>query len=283
MMNTKITLTSNGNYSPNITFDLGNKYENVGDTLEFVVPAIYKKPTNHYYLAFKMKRMETILLPVENYVFHITRTITDRPGTYEMIFLITENEVVNGDIDEAVKVYVSNVMKGVVKDNFLTDPVTEEVTDKNIELYYNKLDALYDDLNQRVETNYYKGDYYKPAVDEYGYLTWSIKEGYASEIPTSQNITGPQGPQGGYYSPSVEDSVVNWEPSQENLPTVEPTDLKPAIKNATDDYLNENLKNEVSAAVDAKFKWTWNPETKTLFIETEELETVPEYVGEVKF
>ena len=270
MMNTKITLTSNGNYSPNVVFDLGNKYESVGDTLEFIIPSIYKQTTNHCYLAFKMKRMETIILPVENYVFHITRTVTDRAGTYDMIFLITENEIVNGDIDGAVKLYVSNTMKGVVKDNFLTDPITEEVTDKNIELYYNKLDALYDDLNQRVETNYYKGDYYKPSVDENGYLTWAIKEGYASETPTPQNITGPQGPQGGYYSPLIENSVINWEPSQSNLPSIESTDLKPAIKNATDDYLDANLKKEVSAAVDAKFKFVWDEANQTLYIYTED-------------
>ena len=172
LMNTKIRLTSNGNFSPNVTFDLGFKYESVGDTLEFILPDEYKKETNHYYLTFKMKRRETMILPVMNYKFTITRTITENPGIYEMIFIATENEIVNGDIDEAVRVYVSNIMKGEVKDNYLSDPITTEVQDKNIELYYNKLDALYDELNHKHETGFYQGDYYKPEVDEFGNISW---------------------------------------------------------------------------------------------------------------
>ena len=55
------------------------------------------------------------------------------------------------------------------------------------------------------------------------------------------------------------------------------------IEEASNDYLDENLKPAVNTAVDAKFKYTWNPSTQTLYIETEELETVPEKIDEVKF
>jgi hypothetical protein len=39
----------------------------------------------------------------------------------------------------------------------------------------------------------------------------------------------------------------------------------------------------VDVAVDKKFKWTWDPETQTLYIETEELETIPEDSEGVEF
>lgn len=270
-MNTKIRLTSNGNFSPNVTFDLGFKYESVDDTLEFILPDEYKKATNHYYLLFKMKRMETIILPVVDYKFTITRTITERAGIYDMIFIATENEIVNGDIDEAVRVYVSNTMKGEVKDNFLNDPITAEVTDKNIELYYNKLDALADDLTNKIETGYYQGDYYYPTVDEFGYITWVIREGEASEVPLGTNIRGPRG---GYYEPYIEDGILKWTASLEEMPSIEETNIDQMVETHTDSYLEDHFIDKVQPLVDTKvveevkntIQFIWDEENKQLFI-----------------
>lgn len=269
-MNIQIRLTSNGNYSPNVEFDLGNKYESVGDTMEFILPDAYKNPTHHYYLAFKMKKLPTFIFPVVDYKFTITRTITEYPGVYDIIFLITKNEIINGKIDEAVKLYVSSTMHGRVKDNFLTDPITKEVSDKNIELYYNKLDALADQLKYNDENNIYKGDYYKPSVDEVGVLSWEIKQGPASEITQSRSIRGPQGIQGGYYQPSEENGTIKWNASQDDLPEVSDINLLPYVENASNTYLDSHLKNEVSAAVDAKFKFIWDDENQILYIYTED-------------
>lgn len=271
-MNTKIRLTANGNFSPNVIFDLGNKYESVGDTLEFILPEEYKKETNHYYLTFKMKKLKTMILPVNDFKFIITRTITEHPGTYEIIFLATENEVVNDDIDEASLVYISNVMQGRVKDNYLTDPITEEVQDKNIEIYYNKLDALYDEMKLRHDTNYYQGDYYFPNVDEFGYLTWTIKDGKASDIPTGQNITGPEGP---YYVPSIEDGLLFWEVAQSSTrPEGDSYNIGEKVNSSTDEWLNENFEERasdlifdaVNKGVDEKFKFAWDDENQILYI-----------------
>ena len=270
-MNTKITITSNGNVSPNIVFDLGNKYESVGDTLEFVIPREYRTETNHYYLTFKMKRMETIILPVNNFIFEIGRTITEHPGTYDIIFLATKNAVINGDIESAKTVFISNTMKGAVKDNYLQDPITDTTPDPNIELYYNKLDALSDQLKYNMDNKVYQGDYYMPHVDEFGYLTWTIMEGDASAIPTPSNLTGPTGP---YYIPAIVDGELQWNKSNNDIPDIAAVDLDAIIEGHTDDYLDENfaLKTEpmiqkaVVEEVDNTFKFYWNEETKELFI-----------------
>lgn len=265
-MNIQIRLTSNGNYSPNVEFDLGNKYESVGDTMEFILPDAYKNPTHHYYLAFKMKKLPTFIFPVVDYKFTITRTITEYPGVYDIIFLITKNEIINGNIDEAVKLYVSSTMHGRVKDNFLTDPITKEVSDKNIELYYNKLDALADQLKYNDENNIYKGDYYKPSVDEVGVLSWEIHNGPAADIPKPRNIRGPQGIQGGYYYPSEEDGTIKWNASQSDLPVIEDVNLNPYIEDFTNSYLNKNLTNIVNEKVNNTIQLKWKEDTKELFI-----------------
>ena len=265
-MNTQIRLTSNGNFSPNIEFDLGNKYESVGDTLEFILPNAYQIPTAHCYLTFKMKKLPTLIFPVVDNIFTITRAITEHAGTYEIIFLITENEIVNGDIDEAVRLFVSNTMHGRVKDNYLQDPITNTIPDPNIETYYNKLDALGDQLQYNLDNNVYQGDYYFPKVDSLGNLSWSIKEGEASETPTTTNIRGPQGIQGGYYHPSEDGGVIKWNASQKDLPKIEDVDLNPYIKGFTDSYLNKNLANVVNEKVNNTIQLKWKEDTKELFI-----------------
>ena len=131
-MNTKITITANGNVAPNKVIDLGFKYENVGDVITFEIPEEYKK--YHHYLVFYMKRKDTILLPVNDLTFKVSTTITRNPGTYEIVFIATESMVVNGDINQARKVFVSNTMIGIVKDNFLQDPAPEDFVDPNLQI-----------------------------------------------------------------------------------------------------------------------------------------------------
>lgn len=199
-MNTKVSITLNGNVAPNKVIDLGYKYENVGDTIQFIIPNEYMG--FYSYLAFSMKKMETILLPVNLneegiLTFYVTTTITKNPGTYQIIFLCTEGVVENGDIDGARKVFVSNTMTGTVKDNFLVDPVAKEEQDENVKIFYDRLNLLAETLENNLKNDYYKGAYYIPRVDDIGYISWSRSDGKDIDIPASQNITGPTGKSGG--------------------------------------------------------------------------------------
>lgn len=254
MMNTKITITKNGNYSPNRVFNFGYKYENVGDTLEFLIPTEYSK-NYHHYLVFKMKKKDTIILPVNDHNgtlrFYITSAITRNPGTYTFIFLSTEREVINGDIDNAKKVFVSNEMTGVVTDNFLDDPISdEELGDKeyydgyfggetNLEVFYDKLRDLYLEMQDLKGTEFYKGGFFLPywkdpeglwlswkryvwtvATDEEGNVIensghWVIttreEEGEGSDIPQDSMLRGLTG---NYYKPLptvTEDGELQWQ------------------------------------------------------------------------
>ena len=301
-MNTKITITLNGRVAPQQSFQLGYKYENVGDTLTFIIPEQYKP--YHHYLAFqRVLTAEEIdegitpttkLLPVNDIdgqlVFTISSAITYYAGTYKLLFLSTENEIIDGNVNEARKVFISGEFEGFVIDSILSDPIDDEEIEPTLQTYYDKLDKLYDQLQYNYETDFYRGDYFKPSVDENGWISWERKEGTAANepLPEGRNITGPQGVQGPYYKPSFNDESgeISWSGEGvadgiiEEIPNIA---LKPMIEEASNDYLNENLKPAVNAAVDAKFKYTWNPSTQTLYIETEELETVPEKIDEVKF
>lgn len=294
-MNTKITITLNGRIAPEQRIFLGHKFENVGDTLTFKIPEKYIN-YNHY-LAFQRVATEeeredeitlpTYLLPINKVdgelVFTISNAITREPGDYKLIFLSTEFEVVDGNINEAHQVFISREFEGYVVDNFLTDPINDEPLDPALKVVYDDLLNLYKTLTAKDEADFWRGDYFKPTVDEYGYITWERKEGTAEgePLPEGQNITGPQGVQGPYYKPSfdTESGKISWsgegvqDGTIEEIPDI---DLTPMIVTASNTYLDENLKPTVDKSVDAKFKYTWNPETQILYIETEDLETIPE-------
>lgn len=287
-MITNITILSNGNIAPNKIIPLGHKYDNALDSLQFDIPVLYQG--YHYYLAFYMKKHDTILLPV-NYVdghlqFLITSTVTRNPGQYEMVFLATRKAVVNGDIDHAEKVFVSTTMYGVVEDNFLQDPVVDDQLDPNLQIIYEDLLRLKDEIEEDLETDYYRGAAYIPDVNEDGVLSFTRDDGKDISIPEPRNLTGPTGP---YYKPTINgDGVMSFE-VQASTPNsepaeAEPVDVKAMVKEVSDqylegnlegiavDYLDDHLANAVNTAVDAKFKFTWDPVNQILYITTEDYE-----------
>lgn len=271
-MITKITILSSGNIAPNKTIDLGKQYESVGDIIQFDIPSMYHG--YHYYLAFYMKKHDTILLPV-NYVngvlqFVITSAVTRNSGTYEMIFLATESAVIDGNINDARKVFVSTTMYGKVEDNFLEDPVVDEDMDPNLQIIYDELLDLRDTIIGDIESDYYRGAAYIPDVDDNGVISFTRSDGKDINIPEPKNITGPQGKQGPYYIPSTQDGVIEWTGSQADMEEVESADLKGLISEASETYLDANLHVQINAAVDEKFKYVWDKDKQILYISARE-------------
>lgn len=267
-MITKITILSNGSIAPNRPISLGNKYENVGDKIQFDIPREYQG--YHYYLAFYMKKKDTILLPV-NYEdgslqFTITTTITKNPGQYEIIFLATERAIKDGNIDNARAVFISTTMYGNVVDNFLDDPVIDEQLDPNLQIIYDELLDLRDEILEDLETDYYRGASYIPDVDVNGFISWTRSDDKDINIPTPRNITGPQGKQGPYYLPEEEDGIITWNSSEEGMPVLEDIDLNPMVKNTSDAYLDKNLGPIVESTVNEKIMLNWDDKNQILYI-----------------
>ena len=289
-MNTKITITLNGRVAPQQSFQLGYKYENVGDTLTFIIPSKYYP--YHHYLAFQRQLTDEEiadevvapinLLPVNlidgQLVFTISNAITYYAGTYKLVFLSTESVVENGNIEEAHQVFVSNEFEGYVIDSFLKDPINDEVIDPNLQTIYDDLLDLRKELEQKLADNYYQGDYFLPSVNEYGWLSWTIQSGFANQLPEemmpeNRNLTGPRGPVGGHYTPNIVEGVVSWTASLTDMPTIESVDLKPLIQASTNSYLEQNLRPIVNETVNQKFQWRWDDENQILYIKTDELVT----------
>jgi hypothetical protein len=179
-MITKVTILSNGIVSPNSVIKLGNKYESVGDAIVFDIPQNYLP--YHHYLLFKMKKKDTILLPV-NYIkdeeglvngltFFITTAITKNAGRYEIIFLSSEDKIASqDDLDQRRLVFVSNTIVGEVADNFLTDPINQDVMDKNLEVMYNQMRDVKKQFEDELSSGGFIGPYYKPTVTKDGYIS----------------------------------------------------------------------------------------------------------------
>ena len=243
-----------------------------------------------------MKKKKPFLLPVNtndnSCEFQITSTVTQNSGTYEMVFLATENQIVDNNIDTVRMVFVSNTMQGVVIDNFIEDCVLEEELDANFQTVYDELLDLKQYLEEGLKSDEFKGISYIPSVDENGVISFERSDGKDEDLPEPRNITGPTGP---YYIPKIQEGVLSFEKSVYDIPDVESVDLFKIITDLsneylsehvdeiTDEYLDAHLTAAASAAVDAKFKWSWDPDTQTLYIETENLESTPQPIDGVKF
>lgn len=277
-MITKITILSNGNVSPNSTINLGNKYENVGDSIVFNIPQNYLQ--YHHYLLFKMAKKTPILLPV-NYIqdedgfvsgltFFITTTVTRNAGKYEIIFLSSESKIQSyNDLDKSRLTFVSNTMIGQVDDNFLEDPIISEGQDANLEIMYNQILDVKQEFEDKLAADGFVGPYYKPTVSTDGYISWTVIDQHEVPpvIPETQRIMGPQGKEGPYYIPYLtEDNTLGFQKSQEAMKEVEAIDINKLIEDASTAYLENNLKSIVDASVDAKFKWEWDEENQILNI-----------------
>ena len=285
-MITKITILSNGSVAPNKPIMLGYKYESVGDVLQFDIPTEYT--SYHLYLFFSMKQKKKkpieFVLPVNKkdgkYEFVITTKVTENPGSYEMIFLATEDKITDDDINTARKVFVSNTMIGLVENNSLSNPVPENEMDPNLKVVYDELLDLKDTVADDLEKDAYRGAAYIPDVDSNGIISWARDDGKNIAIPEPRNITGPVGP---YYKPVLTDGVFSFEKSLFSIPDVESLDVYGIIKEVSDQYLEGNLEGISSAyldqhlegavdvAVDEKFKWTWDPKAQILYIEAKEI------------
>lgn len=296
---TNITVMDNGNISPNSVIKLGNKYENVRDALVFKVP--WDDPLKYScYISLKMGKKETIFLPIVPFdteegkllTLLITTTITKNAGIYDMVFVASDNDNLTSldDAKENELIFVSNVFQGKVDDNFLQKEMELTGPDDQIKFLYGQMLSLYNVLEDREESDYYKGDYFYPSIDPVTYeLSWQLIKGQDTiDVPPAVNIRGEQGAQGPYYIPQEElvDGKMGWNKSQEDMVDAPALDFGPTIETTVNNKLaeeDEEGETLIDKAINSKFKWSWDPETQTLFIETEDLETTYQDVEGVEF
>lgn len=276
-----ITILENGSYSPNQEVFFGNKYDNLKNNyLVLTIPNEYR---NYYHYMYGQCGKANILLPC-NYVdgelrFYITSSITKTPGRWEMVFIAAQEAL---DINSSLSAnqiifgaqrFISSTFIGVVQDNNLTNPPLTDLNDENLIIYYERLNQLEKDLNKAWTEGKLDGPYYIPTVEDGAHgealLQWEGSREGMPEIATV-DIRGKQGKQGPYYVPSEEDGILSWTGTQTGMEEVESTNIKEWVENASETYLDVKLPEEVNTAVDEKFKYVWDTDTQTLYINARE-------------
>lgn len=153
---------------------LGNKLDNIVTQLHFTFDEELTEMDGVKYVALLNPTTEKYkIIPMSDNSILIGENITAYPGKWQILVIVTKNNE-NIDYEKSVEydiyenllkesVWVSNVLKCIVRDNFLTrlDNIDDSI-DPNISLWFEKANALSDELQKYVS---YIDAEYKQAVD----------------------------------------------------------------------------------------------------------------------
>ena len=140
-------ITSDKNFKLNKKV-LGNKMDNSITKVILNEIATEANLLNKY-VAFLSPESEIFLFPLnsEDNSFIVTTTITQYAGTWRILYLATNKEIIEGEIDTDYKVYVSNSTDFTITDNFLDDTIEEVIVDENLAIIYEQLEQTVIYLN----------------------------------------------------------------------------------------------------------------------------------------
>lgn len=152
---------------------LGNKLDNIVTQLHFTFDEELIEMDGTKYVALLNPTTEKYkIIPMSDDSILIGENITAYPGKWQILVIITktnEDENLEGSVDYDIyqnllkeSVWVSNVLKCIVRDNFLTrlDNIDDSI-DPNVSIWFEKANALSDELQKYIS---YIGTEYKQAV-----------------------------------------------------------------------------------------------------------------------
>ena len=151
------------------------------------------------YVAFYSPIDEIFLFPLnsEDNSFIITTTITQYPGNWRILYLSTNKEIKEGNIDTNYKVFISNSTDFTITDNFLDDTIEEVIVDENLEIVYESLQQTIvylnsDDFKEDLINNLHISE------SDIETITNNIKndEAFKEELRGEPGPAGPQGEPG---------------------------------------------------------------------------------------
>ena len=143
MIEIKAKVSKNKNISLSSNM-FGNKMDNK------ITKVIFTEITdegllNNKYVLLESPTGNIILLPLntDDNSFIITTAISSIPGTWKILYLSTDVEVIDGEINNDYKVFISNSFDFNIKDNYIDDTIETEIPDENLK-------TIYDELNKTV-------------------------------------------------------------------------------------------------------------------------------------
>lgn len=164
---------------------LGNKLENLHTKLHFNFSKEFKG-IKHIALLNPITNNYTIV-PIVDDDYVVGLNVTTYPGKWTILIIISEEEIINNNLGEVTTTFISDPIKCLVKDNFLNN--YENLIDPQIKMLYNEMIKIKNELDEKLETDYYKGKDGKSAYDiavENGYS--GTEEEWIKNYDTSTGV-----------------------------------------------------------------------------------------------
>lgn len=156
---------------------LGNKLDNIVTRLHFTFDEELEEMDGVKYVALLNPTTEKYkIIPMSDDSILIGENITAYPGKWQILVIVTknnENTDYEGSMDYEIyenllkeSVWVSNVLKCIVRDNFLTrlDSIDDSI-DPNISIWFEKANALSTELQKYV--SYIDAEYQQAVENGY--------------------------------------------------------------------------------------------------------------------
>ena len=116
---------------------LGNKRENVVTKLKFIFTDAFEG--EKYVAMLNPETEKWHLTPMNNDSILVGSNITQYAGVWQILVIVTnENLTSDNNVDLVTEnaVYISNILKCVVRDNFLDNEFDSTIADPNVKTWY---------------------------------------------------------------------------------------------------------------------------------------------------
>lgn len=150
----EITVNRDGTVStPSGNVFLGNKFENLDETLGFTFPEEFQE-YNKYIIGYHKRRKATVILPINNNIFYVTTGLTYLDGDWTL-YAMCRQQVLDLSTDEQVDispkegehVFISDGFSATVASNNIDlSVINSTVLDQNLQPIYEELLRLKDEL-----------------------------------------------------------------------------------------------------------------------------------------
>lgn len=150
----EITVNRDGTVStPSGNVFLGNKFENLDETLSFTFPEEFQE-YNKYLIGYHKRRKATVILPINDDIFYVTTGLTYLDGDWTL-YAMCRQQVLDLSTDEEVDispkegehVFISDGFSATVASNNIDSSVINStVLDQNLQVIYEDLLKVKEEL-----------------------------------------------------------------------------------------------------------------------------------------
>lgn len=156
----EITVNRDGTVStPSGNVFLGNKFENLDETLSFTFPEEFQE-YNKYLIGYHKRRKATVILPINDDIFYVTTGLTYLDGDWTL-YAMCRQQVLDLSTDEQVDispkegehVFISDGFSATVASNNIDSSVINStVLDQNLQPIYEELLKTKNDVQEIIES-----------------------------------------------------------------------------------------------------------------------------------